>query len=93
MSYESRDPAPPTGPPRDDLGWRTASAPGPPMSAAAANSLILVAIGLVFAVLMAGLVNMVRGGSSNTSQRLMRWRVGLQFVAILVVMAVLYLRG
>ncbi|WP_237477509.1 twin transmembrane helix small protein [Lichenibacterium dinghuense] len=63
------------------------------MSAAAANSLILVAIGLVFAVLMAGLVNMVRGGSSNTSQRLMRWRVGLQFVAILVVMAVLYLRG
>ena len=63
------------------------------MSAAAANSLVLVAIGLVFAVLLAGLVNMVRGGSSNTSQRLMRWRVGLQFMAILVVMAVLYFRG
>ncbi|RYB03676.1 twin transmembrane helix small protein [Lichenibacterium ramalinae] len=63
------------------------------MSAATANAFILVAIGLVFAVLLAGLVNMVRGGSSNTSQRLMRWRVGLQFVAILVVMTVLYFRG
>ena len=63
------------------------------MSAATANAFILVAIGLVFAVLVAGLVNMVRGGNSNTSQRLMRWRVGLQFVAILVVMIVLYFRG
>ena len=53
--------------------------------------------GFIRAVLMnlwnARLVNMVRGGSSNTSQRLMRWRVGLQFVAILVVMIVLYFRG
>ena len=60
------------------------------MSAATANAFILVAIGFVFVVLCAGLINMVRGGSSNTSQRLMRWRVGLQFVAILVVMIVLY---
>ena len=63
------------------------------MSATTANAFILIAIGLVFVVLVAGLVNMVRGGSSNTSQRLMRWRVGLQFVAILVVMTVLYFRG
>jgi hypothetical protein len=63
------------------------------MSAATANAFILVAIGAVFAVLVAGMINMVRGGSSNTSQRLMRWRVGLQFLAILVVMTVLYLRG
>jgi hypothetical protein len=63
------------------------------MSAATANSVILIAIGAVFVVLLAGLVNMVRGGSSSTSQRLMRWRVGLQFVAILVVMIVLYFRG
>lgn len=63
------------------------------MSPTTANAFILVAIGLVFVVLVAGLVNMVRGGSSNTSQRLMRWRVGLQFVAILVVMTVLYFRG
>ena len=63
------------------------------MSATVANSFVLVATGLVFAVLIAGLVNMLRGGSSNASQRLMRWRVGLQFVAILVVMIVLYFRG
>lgn len=63
------------------------------MSATTANSVILIAIGAVFVVLLAGLVNMVRGGSSNTSQRLMRWRVGLQFLAILVVMIVLYFRG
>ena len=63
------------------------------MSPTTANAFILVAIGLVFVVLVAGLVNMMRGGSSNTSQRLMRWRVGLQFVAILVVMTVLYFRG
>lgn len=63
------------------------------MSPATANAFILVAIGAVFAVLVAGMVNMVRGGSSSTSQRLMRWRVGLQFLAILVVMAVLFFRG
>ncbi len=63
------------------------------MSATAANAFVLVAIGLVFLVLCAGLINMMRGGSSNTSQKLMRWRVGLQFVAILVVMIVLYFRG
>ena len=63
------------------------------MSAATANVIVLVAIGAVFLVLCAGLVNMLRGGSSNTSQRLMRWRVGLQFVAIVVVVIVLYFRG
>ena len=44
-------------------------------------------------LLVLGLVNMMRGGSPNTSQKLMRWRVGLQFFAILVVMIVLYFRG
>ena len=32
---------------------------------------------------------MLRGGSPNLSQKLMRWRVGLQFVAIIVIMTVL----
>ena len=36
---------------------------------------------------------MMRGGSPNTSQKLMRWRVGLQFVAIIIIMGVLWLRG
>jgi Hypoxia induced protein conserved region len=47
---------------------------------------------LVFGVLCAGLVNMLRTDSASMSQRLMRWRVGLQFVAICVLMAVLYFR-
>ena len=63
------------------------------MSHATGNIVIAVALGLVMLALFAGLVNMMRGGSSNTSQTLMRWRVGLQFVAILVVMVVLYFRG
>ena len=37
-----------------------------------------------------GLANMFRRGSSNTSQKLMRWRVGLQAVAIVVLMAAFY---
>ena len=46
----------------------------------------------VFAVLIAGLWNMGRAGNSpSLSQKLMRWRVGLQFVAIIVAMAALYL--
>ncbi|MDE2447241.1 MAG: twin transmembrane helix small protein [Alphaproteobacteria bacterium] len=39
-------------------------------------------MGAVFLVLCLGLFNMMRGGNSNRSQNLMRWRVGLQFVAI-----------
>ncbi len=52
-----------------------------------------IAIGAVVLVLIAGLVNMMRGGSPNTTQRLMRWRVGLQFVAIVVIMTILYFRS
>lgn len=40
----------------------------------------------VLAVLLLGLWNMMRGASPSTSQKLMRWRVGLQFLAILIVM-------
>ena len=49
-----------------------------------------IAIGAVALVLLAGLVNMMRGGSGNTSQKLMRLRVLLQFVAIAVIMATLW---
>jgi Hypoxia induced protein conserved region len=45
-----------------------------------------VAIGAVAVVLLLGLVNMMRGGSGNTSQKLMRLRVLLQFIAIIVIM-------
>jgi hypothetical protein len=63
------------------------------MSTFSSNLIVGVAIGAVTLVLLAGLVNMLRGGSINASQRLMRWRVGLQFAAILVIMGVLWLRG
>ena len=52
-----------------------------------------VAMGLVVLALLAGLINMTRGGSGNTSQMLMRWRVLLQFVAVVVMMGALYLHS
>ena len=38
-----------------------------------------------------GLWNMMRGTSPNLSQKLMRWRVGLQFLAIVIAMMLVYL--
>ena len=57
------------------------------------NSLVTVAVVAVTLVLLLGLANMMRGGSPNTSQRLMRLRVMLQFVAIVVIMGVLWWRA
>ncbi len=51
------------------------------------------ALAAVVTVLLLGLWNMLRGGSPNTSQRLMRWRVVLQFIAIILVMTAIYLAG
>jgi cytochrome b subunit of formate dehydrogenase len=56
------------------------------------NVLVAVAVLAVFLVLVAGMVNMMRGGSPTLSQKLMRWRVGLQFLAILIIIGVLFLR-
>jgi Hypoxia induced protein conserved region len=49
-----------------------------------------IAVLLVLGVLFAGLLNMLRTDGANMSQRLMRWRVGLQFVAICVLMIAMY---
>jgi hypothetical protein len=57
------------------------------------NLLVPIAVAAVAVVLVLGLVNMMRGGSPSTSQRLMRARVLLQFLAILVIMGVLWWRG
>jgi hypothetical protein len=59
----------------------------------ASNLAVGISLGAVVLVLLAGLVNMLRGGSANLSQKLMRWRVGLQFLTIVIVMGVLWLRG
>jgi len=52
-----------------------------------------IAIGAVAVVLLLGLLNMMRGGSANTSQKLMRLRVLLQFVAIVVIMGVIWIKS
>lgn len=49
-----------------------------------------VALVAVAVVLLLGLWNMMRGGTPSRSQTLMRWRVGLQFAAIIIIMAALY---
>jgi hypothetical protein len=52
-----------------------------------------IAVGAVAVVLLLGLANMLRGGSPNTSQKLMRLRVLLQFVAIVVIMLTVWAMG
>ena len=54
---------------------------------------ILIAFAAVGTVLLLGLWNVILGRSPNTSQRVMRWRVVLQFIALCLVMAALYLSG
>jgi hypothetical protein len=63
------------------------------MSVSTTNYIVLAATISVALVLFLGLFNMMRGGSANVSQMLMRWRVGLQFVAIVIIMGVLWLRS
>jgi hypothetical protein len=50
-----------------------------------------IAVGAVAVVLLLGLYNMMRGGSANTSQKLMRLRVLLQFIAIIVIMLTVWI--
>jgi hypothetical protein len=54
---------------------------------------IPIALGAVALALLLGLANMLRGGSPNLSQTLMRWRVVLQFIALCLVVAALYFSG
>ena len=63
------------------------------MSDFMSHYMVPVAIGAVAIVLLLGLINMMRGGSPNTSQRLMRLRVLLQFVAIVITMVALWVMG
>ncbi|MBI2715100.1 MAG: twin transmembrane helix small protein [Rhizobiales bacterium] len=55
--------------------------------------LVPAAVVAVAIVLLLGLVNMMRGGSPDRSQKLMRLRVLLQFVAIVVIMATIWAMG
>ena len=58
------------------------------------SKLILpIAVAAVALVLVMGLVNMMRGGSPHKSQKLMRLRVLLQFIAIIVIMLTVWAMG
>ena len=56
------------------------------------SAAVTIAILAVALVLVLGFLNLLRQGAGNTSQTLMRWRVGLQFLAIAVVVIVLLTR-
>ncbi len=56
-------------------------------------ALVPIAILAVAVVLVFGLVNMMRGGSPHTSQKLMRLRVLMQFIAIIVIMLTIWAMG
>lgn len=54
--------------------------------------LVAIALGMVVTILLAGLYTLWKGGDTavSWSNRLMRLRVLAQFIAIVVIMAVLY---
>jgi hypothetical protein len=55
--------------------------------------LLPIAVAAVALVLLLGLINMMRGGSPNRSQKLMQLRVLLQFVAIVITMLTVWAMG
>lgn len=57
------------------------------------NIVVPIAVIAVAIVLVLGLWNLLKGGSSNTSQKLMRMRVLLQGIAIALVMFTLWVLG
>jgi hypothetical protein len=63
------------------------------MSNALAYFIVPIALGAVALVLLLGLTNMMRGGSPHTSQKLMRLRVFLQFIAIVIVLIAIWALG
>lgn len=51
-----------------------------------------IAVIAVFIVLCLGLYTLLRGQSPNLSQKLMRWRIGLQFAAIVIIVGYVLLK-
>ncbi|RWM22687.1 MAG: twin transmembrane helix small protein [Mesorhizobium sp.] len=54
------------------------------------NVLAVLVMVAVVIVLIRGLINMMRGGSGMTSNKLMQTRVLLQFVALVLIMLAVY---
>jgi hypothetical protein len=55
--------------------------------------LVPISVASVTAVLLMGFTNMVRGGSPTRSQNLMRMRILLQFIAVVIAMATIWVMG
>jgi Hypoxia induced protein conserved region len=64
-----------------------------PMASFLSSILLPVAVAAVALVLLLGLINMMRGGNPNRSQKLMQLRVLLQFVAIVITMLTVWVMG
>jgi hypothetical protein len=56
-------------------------------------ALVPITLAVVGVVLLLGFINFARGGSPQTSQRLMRWRVLLQAVALVVILLTIWMLG
>jgi hypothetical protein len=63
------------------------------MTSILSTIILPVAVAAVAVVLLLGLINMMRGGSPNRSQKLMQLRVLLQFVAIVITMITVWAMG
>ena len=57
--------------------------------------IVAVAVLIVLVILMFGIGTFAKGGDFNrrNANRIMRWRVGMQAVAILVILLVVTIRG
>lgn len=53
------------------------------------NILLLAAMAAAAITVLAGFANLLRSGDPVRSQTLMRWRVGLQLVAVAIIAAIL----
>ncbi len=63
------------------------------MTAILSKLILPIAVAAVAFVLVLGLINRMRGGSPNRSQKLMHWRVLLQFIAIVITMLTVWAMG
>jgi hypothetical protein len=63
------------------------------MSDFMSHIMVPVAIIAVAIILVLGLINMMRGGSPQRSQRLMQLRVLFQFIALVVIMITIWALG
>jgi FlaG/FlaF family flagellin (archaellin) len=57
------------------------------------NIIAVIFMFAVVVVLIRGLINMMRGGSGNTSNKLMQARIILQFVALVFLLLAVYIAG